>query len=718
MARSLAMMRGNAPGWEAGRWALRVVASCALLGVAGGLCSHGTVPKPPPNSEWDPARSDVKCTTEVCVDKELYVPGGQCPGDSGDGQRTVCPSTGECDDSMFGDDDGSECFCRTCCTMMSAEWDCKWSWATGQAMREPGNLHRGEKCTATCQRGYTPKDPRTPSAEFTCVDSPWRLEPPANSTFECVEDTTPKCGTAPPCEGAGCEWATHHPCVRLGTIDSTCWAQCRAGYSPEKGLPGTVQYKCKESQTTGEWEWAVAGGGEPLECLRKCSDSPPLLHQNWRTEGTADLAFCGHPPYTQQTCKPECQRGYHLAEGMSPLCDTDDSDCPSWGTPTRMECCDCFKKMCGVERVQGYKQCTDCLRSHAKACLETGFCTDNDQDSWCAQPITNPDDVGWYTCDDGEWVRRSADTECKCTPNQCAATEENEVVPGATGCPARSYSSNQTISGCELRCLGGYEKIHGSGTYRCSSNGEFVPTTNTLVCEAACKRSLPVAHVDPEGCKGRDGRTLPIVSEECTAQCAEGWVESRGTYQYRCVPGKSTGTAHWVPTSGTGIFAFQCVLSKDAKPCTAQTPAKNLHFKVTEKGPCNHTLPGEKCEAECDDSYEPDGGDPFYICDAAGRWVPKSFDRLLCQPAATQSWTDWTKVADWIASHTQIAVPAGVGALCLLCTVWRLGLYPDCLLDRLCPRPGHKPASVLRQSFLGGSHKMVRFTAMRRRSSP
>lgn len=599
---------------------LFAVLACAWAGRLGvkGLCSYNEVPKPPANSEWDPERSNVKCTQKVCIAEDKYTPS------SSNGDKTLCPyNTGSnfrptVDDCIQTHDDHSECYCRTCCAHMPATWQCDWARSNDEPMREPGNLFVGDKCTAKCQRGYKPKDPRTPSEEFTCTASSWHMEPTVNSTFGCIEDNTQKCGTAPPCEGVGCKWAGD--CIDLGHIDSTCQAQCRDGYVPKNGLPRTLTYECKEAQKTDGWEWAVVGGGKPLECLRKCSDTPsPLSRHIWRSEGGADKTFCGLPPYTNQTCKVECKHGYHWANDVNPLCKTDTSACPFDG----LECCDCFKSVCGVERLHSSEDCITCMHSHGDDVCPG--CAVDLQKDWCQTP-QNPDDVGWYKCAGGDWVRKSANTECKCIANECAATKNNELVAGASACPAHVFNSNQTISGCDLHCLDGYEKYSGSGKYRCSSDGSFVPTSNKLVCKQSCEQRLPVPHADPRGCTGRDGRLLPIVGEICTAQCEPGWV-GNGQFQYLCAP-DSHHTAEWVPNRA------------------------HSHRK-----------------------------------------------EFQCHPASALPNTDdeWTKV-----------ILCVVVAVWLLCIIWWFGLYPACVVDRLCPRPGHSPASVLRQSFLGGSHKLVR----------
>ena len=389
------------------RRALWTVAACACAGMAGGLCSPDQFPQPPPFSEWDRSRSNPKCTSEGCVDFHFL---GVC---SDSGRGGVCPSETECSQ---GKDDESECFCRCCCQYKPADWQCEWSKKNaGQPIRTPGNLHPGEACTAVCQPGYAPKDPQAQSEKFTCSTATSRLEPPIQSTFECVEDKMPYCRTAPPCEVAGCEWADS--CTEPGLRNHECKAQCQPGYVKPPGMPAEVGYVCKELQGTDSWDWQVAGGGSPLQCLRECPAYPPVQHQVFPS--------CV-PPHTN--CMATCESGYHWA-----------------GVPAA-----------GCDNVAGVS----------------------------------------YTCTDGEW-QPNLPTECACAPNACPAAGDNKVVPGGSGCAAGVYSSNQTISGCEIECRDGYTKLSGSGGYRCNTEGNWVPTSNKLNKLVACghPRSFGIAPV-------------------------------------------------------------------------------------------------------------------------------------------------------------------------------------------------------------------------------
>eukprot|EP01044_Picomonas_judraskeda_P000641 COSAG03_NODE_29_length_18724_cov_58.310497_13_plen_641_part_00 len=598
--------------------ALWTVAACACVGMAGGLCSHDEFPQPPPFAEWDPSisRSDPKCTSEGCV--ENFDATAVCSRD----HRAACLSERECSQT----DDESECFCRCCCQYKPADWQCEWSKKNaGQPIRTPGNLHPGDVCTAVCQPGYAPKDPQTQSEKFTCSAATSTLEPPAQSAFECVEDKTLYCSTAPPCEGAGCEWADS--CTEPGLMNGECKAQCQEGYISAGGMPSReVKYICKKVPGVNSGDWQVVGGQSPLQCLRECPESPPAPHQIWGSWGSS---ICS-PPQTIGQCWAVCASGYHWAGAPAAQCDN----------------------MKGVS----------------------------------------------YTCTDGEWTGSSA---CQCTPAVCPATGDH-LVPHGSGCAQSVYSSNQTISGCEIECRDGYTKLSGSGTYRCNTKGAWVPTSNQLVCTPACDQPLPFAHADMTNCTGLAGRALPIVDQRCAAQCAPGWVES-GAGQYRCMTqsGNPSIPADWVWVGKYPEENFQCVLDKDAKPCKSNVPAKNMNVAK-----CNHTLAGAECKAQCDEGFQSNGGDSGFACDAAGRWVAKNLDpegRLECSARVVPPAADWKPF-----------VVAALVLMCLLCAIWTFDLCPVWCVDCLCPRPGHKPASVLRQSFLGGSHKMVRIVAKRR----
>ena len=154
----------------------------------------------------------------------------------------------------------------------------------------------------------------------------------------------------------------------------------------------------------------------------------------------------------------------------------------------------------------------------------------------------------------------------------------------------------------------------------------------------------------------------------------------------------------WLETyQGYPERSFRCVLDKDAKPCKSNVPAKNMNVAN-----CNHTLAGAECNAQCDEGFQSNGGDPAFACDAAGRWVSKNLvpeGLLECSAPPAADWKPF--------------VVAALVLMCLLCAIWTFDLCPVRCVDCLCPRPGHKPASVLRESFLGGSHKMVRIVAKR-----
>eukprot|EP01043_Picozoa_sp_COSAG02_P052656 COSAG02_NODE_5706_length_4106_cov_1.601447_1_plen_744_part_00 len=698
-------------GWRRphghGSVAMRAMVAWAGVGMVGGLCSHNSYPSAGdlvPFSEWDVSRSDRRCTMESCV--EDYNEFRVCPGEG-------CRTQKEC---LSMPDDGSECHARCCCQYRPADWHFKWVPGHGdKPLRTPGNLHPRDSCTAVCQRGYMAKESRAPSETFTCSAVTDALEPPANSAFQCVEDTTQYCSAAPPCEGAGCEWAAS--CTKPGAIDATCIAQCQEGYIPVGGLPPTVKYICQEVPGTADWAWQVVGGGQPLTCLRQCPDSPPLPGQIWHSGGAADARRCGPAPYTDQTCKVECGSGYHWADGSNAQCRADaDSVEPACADAGDTECCDCLQRLCGTARLEGLDQCKTCLNT-----VDTTHCKcDSIQTraAWCVEPPVNPDMVGWYTCTDGAWTRNSVNAECQCTPNVCPAFKDDQLVRGGSGCAAAVYSSNQTISGCEIECRDGYTKFSGDQDYRCSTSGQWKPTKRKLVCRKACRQRLPVSHADPTGCSGQSGRALPIVGEYCTAQCEKGWIES-GALQYKCTDNVFQPPS-WVALDGE----FHCVLPEDAKPCTYDAPSKNMRVDG-----CNHTLPGAECNATCIGGFEPktNDGDAGFSCDAGGRWVPNSLDpkkRLECvvkcrQGEAPDVGEESCTVCERgdkrpgcppsdPLEHFALVVTAGAGvALILLWAMWRLDLCPVWLVDFLCPRPGHSPESVLRQSFLG-SHKMVR----------
>jgi hypothetical protein len=274
----------------------------------------------------------------------------------------------------------------------------------------------------------------------------------------------------------------------------------------------------------------------------------------------------------------------------------------------------------------------------------------------------------------------------------CPATEINELVVGGSGCAANH-------STCDISCLEGFTKKDpkSSGQYTCSqSTGEWVPSVPKprLVCVVVCDQKLPFPHADPVGCKGRMGRTLPIAGEQCTAECARGWVENGAHFnQYQCIA--MYGKGSWSRIS-PGVL--RCV--RAAVPCESAVPAKNMHVD------CSHKQAGVDCNATCDAGFKANGGDPGFVCDAQGRWVPKAvdpLDRLECNQVVW-SWSNSYRLAIGLGAMVVMCL------LCTVCTIWRRNVWPDCVLDWMSPRPGHQPASVLRESFLGGSQEMVRLT--------
>ena len=104
------------------------------------------------------------------------------------------------------------------------------------------------------------------------------------------------------------------------------------------------------------------------------------------------------------------------------------------------------------------------------------------------------------------------------------------------------------------------------------------------------------------------------------------------------------------------------MLDGEAKICAGQTPEKNEHFLVKQSAECNLTQGGAVCKAECDEGLQPDDGDPFFLCDAGGRWVSQFLsNRPECReipdasPGSASSAWDW--ICGLITIITVLSVP-------------------------------------------------------------
>ena len=587
----------------------------AGIGRGGGTCSPGQVPQPPSHSMWDPARSDAKCTRTGTFHACPNLPGIRCDWTHG-GASCVY-------------DDGSSSFCSCCCPHEYAGFTCAWQSPNWGAVR-PGSLRAGETCTAVCQVGFVPSVPSAASEEFTCPGL-GPMQPAAGSAFECITPDTRACTSSPPCEGDGCEWAA--ACSDPGVPNGGCEAQCRGGLVPANGLPDKVQYECKKMGQ--DWGWQPKNGAKRLQCFKVCPDVPPLLNQHWRTDDANDINQCGRPPYTHQSCKVGCNVGYEWAAGSSLDCLTDKDD--NAGTCER-KCCDCLESACGSARRQGKVACETCMEQGDKvsSCLIDG-CTRPEMNSWCEE--RNDDRVGWYTCNIGGWTRDSA-AQCQCTPKVCPAVSP---AAHATACPVGHYMYGTNV--CSVTCELGYEIVSGNKSYMCSARGNWESVGKPLDCKRTCEPQLPVLHSKP--CQASDGREKPAEDEKCVGQCIKGYVVNR-RIMYRC-----DDTGNWIQAVGNGEFT--CVPDSQAGTCAEQTPAKNVHFMLQQTAECDRTKGGAVCKVECDEGWKSDGGDPFFLCDAGGRWVSQfPSNRLECREIPDRSPGSASSAWDWICGLTTI----------------------------------------------------------------
>lgn len=303
-------------------------------------------------------------------------------------------------------------------------------------------------------------------------------------------------------------------CKHPGEQQNLCAVRCRVDfYTPRED---TVRYECVPASPQG-WGWVTQNNADPLVCNPLCSTLPPRgIGQHWRTDSPNNRKLCGDPPYTNQECQVDCDTGFEWANGTDPSCKAD---------------------------------------------------TDGDGER-----------VGWYSCERGAWERDTS-TECVCTPKVCSATLIGQLVQHATSCPRGHYqapSGNLTVGQCEVVCEPRYERVAGSGLYKCSIGGTWEPRGGLLECKRTCSSKVPVRFADPHGCTGKGARDLPVAGEQCPGQCMEGYIETAAAV-YTC-----TDSGEWYSES-----SFRCVPKWDAQVCHSNVPAKNLHFVN-----CNHTLPG------------------------------------------------------------------------------------------------------------------------------
>lgn len=92
-------------------------------------------------------------------------------------------------------------------------------------------------------------------------------------------------------------------------------------------------------------------------------------------------------------------------------------------------------------------------------------------------------------------------------------------------------------------------------------------------------------------------------------------------------------------------------------------------------------VPGVQCIATCDDGHTGDGGDPTFVCDAAGRWVSKSFGRLEC--SLNRCPTGQAPLSTPTGSLCTVCVPGDSRKLCQI-TTWDWVCAITAILTVLC----------------------------------
>ena len=455
-------------------------------------------------------------------------------------------------------------------------------------------------------------------------------------------------------DGDGGDIPTGHACV----------AVCQLGFQPVVSSVASETFTCP-----AEGQQLQPTSGSSFACVEdkreQCSAAPPCEDDGCEWTTCTDPL----PGALHNLCTAECRAGFY-----TPRADTVRYECVpaaplgmNWVTQNNVEPLVCTP-LCSTVPPLGGQHWRTGGASDRRFCgappytdqscqvgCDVGFdwaqgtnmsCkTDTDWDTGSR--------IGWFSCEAGTWQREEL-VECICAPKVCAATLP---VPHGTPCPHGHYQSpgsNQTAAVCHVQCNVGYERIAGSGVFACSSDGGWEPHSDPLACKRTCTARLPVLHAEPHGCKGLGGRELPVAGERCSGECAVGYVENE-LATYTC-----SDEGEWESESGS----FSCVADFDAQVCHSDAPAKNLHFLAG----CNHTLPGVHCNAACDEGHTGDGGDPTFICDAAGRWVPKSFNRLDCSLNRCPT-GQAPQVASSGSTHCTICVPGDTRKLCQF-TLW------------------------------------------------
>lgn len=476
---------------------------------------------------------------------------------------------------------------------------------------------------------------------------------------------------AAPLPPAGSEWSagSDSRCTHGGGVPAghTCVAVCQLGFHAVGGGSINETFTCPAGA-----ERLRPTSGSTFGCAEdpqeQCSAAPPCEDDGCEWAACTDP----RPGALHNLCTAECRAGFY-----TPRADSVRYECVpaaplgmAWVTANNAEplvcapLCSTFPPMDGQHwRTGGASDRRLCgsppyTNQSCQVGCDGGFDWAQGTDALC-KADTGWDAgsrVGWYSCEAGAWQRDEV-VECVCTPKVCAATPSDLPVPHATSCPHSHYQSpdgrNQTAGVCHVRCDAGYQTVAGSGVYGCSSDGVWEPHSNPLACERTCTARLPVLHADPHGCKGLGGRELPVAGERCDGECAANYIET-DLATYTC-----SDEGQWQSEGG-----FSCVADYDAQVCHSDAPAKNLHFVPG----CNHTLPGAQCEAACDEGHTGDGGDPMFMCDAAGRWVPKSFNRLDCSLNRCPT-GQAPQVASSGSTHCTICVPGDSRKLCQF-TAW------------------------------------------------
>jgi hypothetical protein len=420
--------------------------------------------------------------------------------------------------------------------------------------------------------------------------------------------------------------ATHGTECQLGRYgEGDCKVECADGYfGPAK------QYTCGAN---GEWKPPQSGA---LSCSQvTCPAEPP--------PGVEHATSCAAGSYPDGTCRVKCLAGYTATGSRLYKCAGDgrweegNGQCiptPNLcqGVPSSLiqikkdsSCKRTVQNVCHFECIEGY----DAIGGDTGyTCGSDGTWSSSDQNPLQCEKlcsVTPPAPGSKLTlpcarkpgsgqeckarCDDG-YEKVSGTGVYKCNGNAKWKAQGDALMCKLTGCAEAAKLDNGTIcpSGevgdkVHPKCAAGYAGS-GKAEYTCEPNKQWQQTGDDVVCQAIpnfCPTG-PVegsANVEIRGDEHCDGK----VSTRCAPSCSDGSERVAGAVQpgYECQPDRT-----WKPEGAQLVCEKTCDGAEPAEP----------HVKILDS--CESRGPQKRCQAECEAGYTPAGGIDHYICRQSG----------------------------------------------------------------------------------------------------